>query len=74
MVAMLDGLDEDNDPTDVGEPIGFDDTLSITNVFWPPFVKLAIGEVPKSGADSNPGDQEPDNGRCGAVKLDPPVE
>lgn len=40
IIALVEGLDMDNDPTDVDMPIGLADTIDVTNVCWPPFEKL----------------------------------
>ena len=40
IIALVRGLDLDNETTDVEMSVGLADTQEITNTCWPPFIKL----------------------------------
>ena len=40
IMRLVDGLDLDNEPTDVDPSIELDETVEITNTSWPPFEEL----------------------------------
>ncbi len=40
IMALVAGIDEDNESTDVDPMMEFEDTREMTNTSWPPFRKL----------------------------------